>query len=425
MADYTKFNGEEVESGGDGARRPGLGDVLAKFWPIGILSFGGTQANMAMFHQMIVTDLQWVEAQQYAELLGIVQALPGASAAQILLASVTAATGRPFAGILAFLLFCVPGAVGMAALGTHIAGVDIVAIPYVAAAQMGIGCAATVLVAQGAWELGQKLVVDKLTKGLWLVSCLVCFASAASPALLSVLTLVILAGGALVALYYYPPCEAKAGGSVIADVGIGRFVGKLLMAIVWLVLLVLVLAPLLMSCPAWVSIASLYYMVGCLVFGGGPVVIPLLLLQLIAEKALTPHQFILGFSAVQAFPGPMFNLAAFCGALQGGWRGALLAWTAMMAPGTFLAFGALPFWAELRSSSRVQRALKGVNACAAGLMGSAVLLLWETIVATRTGLVCLTVGLLGLTQIFKIKPYCVILVSMVVGLGAWAAEQAF
>ena len=62
-------------------------------------------------------------------------------------------------------------------------------------------------------------------------------------------------------------------------------------------------------------------------FGGGPVVIPLLLLQLVSQHLVTSDQFLLGFAVVQILPGPMFNLAAFAGGLiSGDFTGAFLAW---------------------------------------------------------------------------------------------------
>lgn len=414
-------------------RRVGLRQVVKEFWLIGFLSFGGTQANMAMLFQMLVKDLKWVSSDQYSELLGIVQALPGASAAQILLSAVTVATGSPMAGFVAFLLFCVPGAIGMAFLGTYLAGVDVMTYPSVQSATAGIGCAATVLVAKGAWDLGQKLVTDRLTKALWFLACVGCYAAASSPKVLSLVIVGgLVAGGMTATLCYDLKSDTKAGADT-AEVGIGRGVGKFLVFVVCLALAALVLAPLLPLCPDWVKIAALYFKVGCLVFGGGPVVIPLLLLQLEAEGVVTSDQFGLGLAAIQAFPGPMFNLAAFTGALHDGWQGALVAWAAMMAPGVLLALGALPFWAELRGSPGVQRALRGVNACAAGLMGSAGLLLWQKLVtspghevpgflATYEVRVCLTVGLLGASELSAlVKPYVLILLGVAAGLSAWAA----
>eukprot|EP00929_Paragymnodinium_shiwhaense_P111728 TRINITY_DN80017_c0_g1_i1.p1 TRINITY_DN80017_c0_g1~~TRINITY_DN80017_c0_g1_i1.p1 ORF type:complete len:432 (+),score=60.39 TRINITY_DN80017_c0_g1_i1:51-1346(+) len=411
-ADYTLLQASPSVS---------VGDVWRHFWLVGFLSFGGTQANMAMFYQMIVTDLRWVDAAEYAELLGLVQSLPGPSAAQILLAAVVVATGSPWAGLLAFVLFCLPGAAVMALLGCLLPSTDITSLPIVHAVQLSVGCAAIALVAAGSWQLGEKLAYDKLTRGLWLATCLASYACSASPTGASVLILVCLVGGGIISYQFAEvkgnASQQKQSGEAALEkhMGVSRFLAYVMIGAVLLVLMVVFLLPFVMKVPAWFPAFSVFYNVGCLVFGGGPVVIPLLLLQLVAEKLIDSHQFALGFAAVQLLPGPMFNLAAFCGALIGGWQGALSAWFAITVPGVLFVLGALPFWAELRQSPKVKRGLIGVNACAAGLMGSTVLLLWETLVGQSKPQAIFAVAFTGLTMFFGVKPYLLMCLGVIAG----------
>lgn len=411
---------------------PGMADVLRNFLPVGILSFGGTAANMAMLMRILVEELRWVDKARYGELLGLVQSLPGPSAVQILLSCITVATGRPLCGIVAVLLFVLPAATAMALLGMHLGSAEVRSSLLVQKQaelqplEASVGCVAIALVLGGAWELGQKLVVDKVTKGLWLVTCLACFASAAMPELNAALTLACLVLSAVIALQHYPVQTRDSGPEPAAtSVGIGRLAGHVFFWSPWLFLGILFVWPLLGHMPAELVEIAPYYRVGCLVFGGGPVVIPLLLFDLISSKAISAQEFSLGFAVVQLMPGPMFNLSAFFGALRGGLPGAFMAWAAMSFPGVSMALGALPFYAELRNHASIQRALKGVNAAAAGLMGAALLLLWQTIVGKSTQRACLALVFAGAQQICQVKAYWLVLAGFCTGLGSIALGLHF
>lgn len=409
--------------------QPGLASVLRAFFPIGFLSFGGTAANMAMFMKLMVEELKWVSKAQYSELLGLCQSLPGPSAAQILLCTVTVATGRPSCGIIALLFFMIPASIVLALLGSQLGDAKDLSdrlSDYNINAELvenwsaSIGCVAIALVAGGAWELGQKCAVDKLTKCVWLGTCLACFASLKSPELNAPLTLGCLVLSSFAALAYYPANTQATSPADVVAVGINNLAGFFFFWYNWVLLALLFIWPLFAELPPTVAMIAPYYRVGCLVFGGGPVVIPLLLFQLVSIQAITSKQFSLGFAAVQLMPGPMFNLSAFTGALNHGFSGALLCWTAMILPGISMALGALPFYVKLRREDRVQRALKGVNAAAAGLMGSALLLLWQEFVDLRTGSpvkrICLSLFLTGSQQIFNVKAYWLVLIGVSLGI---------
>ncbi len=65
------------------------------------------------------------------------------------------------------------------------------------------------------------------------------------------------------------------------------------------------------------------YLAGTIIFGGGPVVIPLLREYVVAEAGMSPRDFLIGLALIQGFPGPNFNFAVYLGALtasNGGYR---------------------------------------------------------------------------------------------------------
>ena len=92
---------------------------------------------------------------------------------------------------------------------------------------------------------------------------------------------------------------------------------------------------------------------------------------------VTEDQFFAGLALVQASPGPMFNFAAYLGAVMAQRAGksvvagALTCWTGLFAPGVTLIFGVLPFWGYIRTFQAYQKMLPGLNASAVGLVVAA------------------------------------------------------
>lgn len=125
------------------------------------------------------------------------------------------------------------------------------------------------------------------------------------------------------------------------------------------------------------------YLAGTIIFGGGPVVIPLLREYVVQPGWVSPRDFLIGLAIIQAFPGPNFNFGVYLGALAFASTGtptvlgALLGYIGMFTPGLTLAVGAQALWRVLRTKSSVISVLRGINATAVGLVFTAVYRLWE------------------------------------------------
>ena len=78
-----------------------------------------------------------------------------------------------------------------------------------------------------------------------------------------------------------------------------------------------------------------------------------------------------GRCASQALPGPLFNLAAYLGAVAGGVPGIFLCWVGLFGPGVMLIFGVLPIWGWFRDFRPYKLALPGLNSSAVGLVVAA------------------------------------------------------
>jgi chromate transporter len=169
------------------------------------------------------------------------------------------------------------------------------------------------------------------------------------------------------------------------------------------------------------TIVNLFYRAGALVFGGGHVVLPLLQHDIVAQGWLTDAQFLSGYGAAQAVPGPLFTLASYIGfdaqtSLQGP-LGSLLAVLAIFMPAYLLVAGTLPFWNTLRRQPALQAALIGINAAVVGLLFAALCHpLWTSAVQSIAdfGLVALNFALL---VYWKRPVWLVVAVSIIGGIG--------
>src|SRR5690606_4591166 len=97
--------------------------------------------------------------------------------------------------------------------------------------------------------------------------------------------------------------------------GVSRRAGYLALAL---------FALLLAALPAWAAFSGQplaaqlagFYRAGALVFGGGHVVLPLLESASVAGGMVSNADFLAGYGAAQAMPGPLFSFAAFLGAMS-------------------------------------------------------------------------------------------------------------
>ncbi|CAL8581535.1 hypothetical protein XPA_007223 [Xanthoria parietina] len=135
--------------------------------------------------------------------------------------------------------------------------------------------------------------------------------------------------------------------------------------------------------PRAFSLFSSLYLAGTIIFGGGPVVIPLLREYIVSPGWVSPRDFLLGLAIIQSFPGPNFNFAVYLGALATkgtsvpSFVGALIALVAIFTPGLVIMLGFLGLWQTLEGRAWFQAILRGVNAAAVGLVFTAVYKLWE------------------------------------------------
>ena len=406
---------------------PSLGRRLAEvgwaFLPLGWITFGGPQAHIALLQERFVARRRWLDEERFVELLGLGQGLPGPTSTQMVVAVGTARAG-PLGGLLALLLFLLPAATIMALAGLGMTR-------FLSAGDRpawldGVQPATVALVAVAAWRLGLVVVNTRLTIGLMLLGAIVAILVRqpwAFPAVLAlgglVTTLALgdqrreAAGEAGAEAAAEPTAAAAASepspssssspsskpgpgsGPVAADgvplenLGISQTAGALLLLLFFGLLAGLIGVRLIFQGTALpgLEVFESFYRTGSLIFGGGQVVLPMLLTEVVDTGWVTEQQFLDGFALMLALPGPMFSFSAYLGAVAGGVPGLLLALVGLFLPGVLIIYAVLPFWERVRRYPRVRIALIGVNATAIGLVVGVVFLLWERSVHDPAGAV--------------------------------------
>ncbi|KAI4749050.1 chromate ion transporter-like protein [Aureobasidium sp. EXF-12298] len=136
--------------------------------------------------------------------------------------------------------------------------------------------------------------------------------------------------------------------------------------------------------PLILDLFANMYLAGTIIFGGGPVVIPLLREYTVEPGWVSSRDFLIGLAIIQAFPGPNFNFAVYLGALAvssshktPGFAGAVLSFIGIFLPGLTLTTAISGIWQRIRTKAVVASALRGINAAAVGLVFAAVYRLWE------------------------------------------------
>ncbi|KAL8409844.1 hypothetical protein RB594_008070 [Gaeumannomyces avenae] len=424
---------------------------------------------------MFVHKHKWVDEQMYQELFSISQALSGPGSTKMLYC-INLIHDDTFGAVLAFLIWSLPGALGMFALSVGISNIQETLPRAVYALLSGLNSATVGIIALAAIELAQKAVTDKLTRlivsvtgaagllynALWYFPALVLASSCATvvhdlgwlhpaaravgsafarrrrpgegqarpgveeagehrpagveaPAGTSGLSMASQAPPARRGVGTAVPASSASTVSNRGDVTGGplptaappatdqapdeeprviaqeyrlnmswRTSAVLLGGFFAAFAAVMAARAAVPHRPLLFSLFSNLFLAGTIIFGGGPVVIPLLREYVVAQGWVSPRDFLIGLAVAQAFPGPNFNFAVFLGGLAarhaGGvhpaW-GSAVAFVAIFSPGMVLVHGTMGVWPSLRSRPLVRSAVRGLNAGAVGLVFTAVYRIWQ------------------------------------------------
>ncbi|RXT07162.1 chromate transporter [Ammoniphilus sp. CFH 90114] len=346
---------EEKEENQDKSRWKSLLEVLGVSTKLGFTSFGGPIAHLGYFHEEYIRRRKWMDERSYADLVALCQFLPGPASSQVGIGIGVMRAGL-LGGIFAWIGFTLPSVIALILFAFLLQGFDIGNAGWI----HGLKLVAVAIVAHAVLGMGQKLTPDRnrATMAILAATITLLWQSAVTQVLI-----IIVAG--IIGLILYK--DSKIPELPEIRVPIRRSVAVLSLVLFFVLLFGL---PLVRSVASyeWLAVFDSFYRAGSLVFGGGHVVLPLLEREVVPTGWLNKEEFLAGYGATQAVPGPLFTFAAYLGAIMGGWFGAMIATIAIFLPAFLLVVGTLPFWDTLRRKPNIQGALVGVNAAVVGIL---------------------------------------------------------
>jgi len=321
-----------------------LREVAALFLKLGFVAFGGPAAHIALMRDEVVTRRRWMTAQQFLDLLGASNLIPGPTSTELAIYLGYARAG--WRGlVLAGTLFILPAALISLALAWLY--VRYGSSPQAAWLLYGIKPVIIAVVVQAIWALSRTAV-----KG-WLLAAI----------------------GALVLALY-----SVGFNEIVLLLGAGVLVAA---ARSWvrprqsartLALAPMLAAPVLPAAVAAtavdpVSLFLVFLKIGAVLYGSGYVLLAFLRNDFVVRLGwLTDQQLIDAVAVGQLTPGPVFTTATFIGYVVAGTSGAALSTLAIFLPSFVFVAIVYPLVPRLRASALMSAFLDGVNVAAIGLM---------------------------------------------------------
>jgi chromate transporter len=392
-------------------------DFLKDVFLLSVTCFGGPQAHIAHFQNVLVQKRAYITEEELIELNALCQVVPGPSSTQTL-SSIGYKLGGARLAYLTLLIWLLPSVAIMTVAGILINSFAVkhASLEFTRFIQpMAVG-----FVVYAAYSISLKTVTTRRGVVIMVLAGVTTYFSK-SPV---VFPLILLVAGLITALNYkaHPRQEKQK-----IDVSWANF-------FLWGGVLVFaaLLGAATKSIPEFLPVRLFenFYRNGSLIFGGGQVLTPMLyteFVQYAPKQYLSSEEFLSGYAFVQGLPGPVFSFSSYIGALAmrdygiiGQVMGAIMSAAGIFLPGTFLIFFLIRIWDSLKKFRPIRASLEGINAASAGLVAAAAVLLFQPLVTdpsvslvTNIGFV---VGTFVLVAFTKIPGWAVILIGLACGL---------
>ncbi|WP_299774686.1 chromate efflux transporter [uncultured Tateyamaria sp.] len=368
------------------------------FGRIGVLSFGGPAAQIALMHETLVTREKWLTEDQYLRALSLCMLLPGPEAMQ--LATYAGWRLRGVAGgLLAGLLFILPGAAVILVLA--LAYIRFGDIPMVQAAFLGIKAAVIVVVLQALMRLGQKALNGPIAWGLAGVAFVALFVFGTP------FPLVVIGAGLVGAL------RADGAAAVTPPAPVMTQTARTIAVFgtLWLAPLV---ALWLTAQSFLLEIGLFFSKLAVVTFGGAYAVLAYMTQQVVQDHGwITTGQMIDALGLAETTPGPLILVTEFvallAGYAQGGLTfalaaGALTLWVTFV-PCFLWIFVAGPYLDHIATRPRLSAALQGITAAVVGVILN--LSVWFALHIVFADVRTAKIGALPIPDVSTLNPWAI------------------
>lgn len=271
-----------------GPRKTSFLSFLQAFWPVSLVAFGGPQAHVALMHNRFVDvpdnyEGPKVKESTFLELFALSQSLPGPGSTQLIVA-LGATFGGLLGALITFIVWQLPGFIVMTLAGlwfhSHLSDPrSLLLVNTLADYAVGLISAAFAFVLVAAFKIVSKTSApDRMKMTITLLSLFVA-TSIPSSAVSWIYVILLVAGGICYYIYDLLYKSSRDNDTEERDdddwkAGISSTTGALLIAVVILVTVVIIFLP---DDGIGNHIIKIFWRIGLLVFGGGIIVIPLLM----------------------------------------------------------------------------------------------------------------------------------------------------
>lgn len=388
-----------------------LKQVAALFFKLGVIGFGGPNAHIAMMEDEVVKKRQWLSRDQFLDLLGATNLIPGPNSTEMAIH-----IGYVYAGFLGLVVAGVAFIVPAILITTGFAWIYVTfgTVPQFAFLLYGIKPVVLAIVVDAVWRLGKKAIK---TRKLFVIAIAV--------ALLVLLgrvneIIALLIGGVFGMLWLQLPDRGKQTEEEANILIVSIATGSALKATATTLGTIKV--------SLW-QLGWSFLKIGSILFGGGYVLVSFLQGEFVeGHRWLTQQQLLDAIAIGQFTPGPILSTAAFIGYLLAGVGGAIVATIGIFLPSFVFVFALNPLIGRLRQSKWTSAFLDAVNASALALMAAVTLQLaiatFGKSTAPYVDLLAIAIAMIGavLTFRYRVSAAWLVLGGAIIGWIAFTLE---
>lgn len=341
-------------------------ELFDTFSRIGILSFGGPAAQIALMHKVLVDEKRWLSERQYLDALSFCMLLPGPEAMQL----ATYAGWRlhgVLGGLMAGLLFVLPGATVIMALGLIYGYLG--EVPLVATLFLGVKACVLVIVLEALLRIARRALENRVA---WLIAALafigIYFLALPFPLIVIAAALFGFVRGSSPQIMPEPAIAIATNWSKTC-----------LTVAFWLGLwgLPIVVLDLVAGVPILTDISTFFAKLAVVTFGGAYAVLAYMAQDVVIQFGwLTAGEMMDGLGLAETTPGPLILVTQFVGFLAAfregglglGLVGAVLTLWVTFVPCFLWIFTGAPYIDWISGQPRLRAALAAITAAVVGVI---------------------------------------------------------
>ncbi|MEP2981285.1 MAG: chromate efflux transporter [Lentilitoribacter sp.] len=342
-------------------------DLFRTFGRIGVLSFGGPAAQIALMHKVLVDERSWLSEKQYLNALSFCMLLPGPEAMQLATYAGWRMRGV-LGGLLAGLLFVLPGAFVILALASIYAYFG--DVPLMAALFLGVKATVLIIVIEALLKVSKRALKHRTH---WVMAAIafvgIFFLSLPFP-------LIVLGAG----LYgFFLSSSNVSTDEVPSKLEASDFLKSIKTIVVWLFIWIapLFLIDLIFEIEILNALAGFFSKLAVVTFGGAYAVLAYMAQDVVTQFGwLTAGEMMDGLGLAETTPGPLILVTEFVGFLaafkEGGFAlgvlGAIVTLWVTFVPCFLWIFTGAPYIEWISAQPRLSSALSMITAAVVGVI---------------------------------------------------------